>query len=687
MIALQPDFRPDPAQRAPALAPAPVQVIAAPTTAGLGRRLVAEGALAPHVLLQALAHRRRHGGRLVDALLSLGLIGEARLCEVAARHWGVTFVDPQAHPPDPRLIDQFGAARALREGLLPWRRIGLATVILTAEPEDFGRHHAALAAIFGPVVMAITPAHALSEAILTVRAPHLARAAEERVPEPMSCRRWARRTLPGVMAGLGALALLLAVVSPASLGMALVAWAILTLALTAGLKAAATLAACRPALSAPEAAPDPADLPSISIMVALYREASIAARLVRRLERLDYPRERLDVLLVVEEDDKITRHALIGAGLPHWMRVVVVPPGRIKTKPRALNYALDLCRGSIVGVYDAEDAPDPDQLRAVARRFAAAPPDVVCLQGVLDFYNPGQNWLARCFTMEYACWFRLVLPGLARLGLPVPLGGTTLFFRRSALEAVGGWDAHNVTEDADLGLRLCRHGMRTELLDSTTMEEANCRAYPWVKQRSRWIKGYMMTWAVHMRDPVRLWRDLGAWRFAGFQVLFLGTISQFLLAPLIWSFLLVPLGLPHPVADAMPRWMALAVIGAFLFCEAVNLIAGWIGLRRGGARVSALWLPTLHGYFPLATLAAYKGFWEMAVNPFYWDKTAHGIAHAARAEAPPDSAAERPAPPPAIAVAHGAILARWDRAPAAHPPLAAPQRSRNSPASTRRRVS
>ncbi len=698
MLALRHSFRPEPALKPLVLGVAPgsrkIEVIHAPTAAGLGRRLVDEGLLAPHVLFRALAHRRRHGGRLQDALLSLGLVCEARLSEVTARHWAVRRVDPLKRPPDPRLIDRLGAARALREGLLPWRRIGPATVILTAEPEDFGRHHAALAAIFGPVVMAIAPARALSDALLAARAPRLARAAEERVPEAMSCRRWARRTLPGAMAAAGAILALLAVIAPTALSLLLVGWAVVTLALTAGLKAAATVAALRKPGAAPvppSLAPD--DLPTISIIVALYREAGIAARLVRRLERLAYPRERLDVLLVVEADDAVTRRALVHAGLPPWMRVVVVPPGRVRTKPRALNYALDLCRGSIVGVYDAEDAPDPGQLLAVARRFAAAPPETVCLQGVLDFYNPTQNWLARCFTLEYACWFRLVLPGLARLGLPVPLGGTTLFFRRVALEAVGGWDAHNVTEDADLGIRLCRHGMRTELLDSVTYEEANCRAYPWVRQRSRWIKGYMMTWAVHMRDPMRLWRELGAWRFAGFQVLFLGTLSQSLLAPLLWSFLLVPFGLPHPVADALPPAAFAAMIGAFLFCEAVNLVAGWIGLRRAGAQMSPLWLLTLHGYFPLATLAAYKGLWEMTARPFFWDKTLHGIA--------PGTAGGEVAlpPPPAPALplpaAHAAILDRWQTGPTAteaksvvvSDAFRVVQRVRNSPASTRRRVS
>jgi cellulose synthase/poly-beta-1,6-N-acetylglucosamine synthase-like glycosyltransferase len=245
---------------------------------------------------------------------------------------------------------------------------------------------------------------------------------------------------------------------------------------------------------------------------------------------------------------------------------------------------------------------------------------------VLDFYNTEKNWFSRCFTIEYASWFRLILPGVARLGLVVPLGGTTLFFRRDALEELGAWDAHNVTEDADLGVRLARHGYRTELIGTVTREEANCRLWPWVKQRSRWLKGYAMTWTVHMRDPQRLWRDLGPWRFAGVQILLLGTVSQFLLVPLMWSFWLIVLGLPHVMSDVMTPPVMLGVGALFLTAELTNIVLGMIGAHLAGKRGLWGWVPTMHVYYPLAALATYKALFEMVVRPFYWDKTSHGIA-------------------------------------------------------------
>jgi cellulose synthase/poly-beta-1,6-N-acetylglucosamine synthase-like glycosyltransferase len=448
---------------------------------------------------------------------------------------------------------------------------------------------------------------------------------------------------------LGAIGLLAAPV--ATFGLVL-AWSLLTMTLGSLLKLAALLTRATPG-AVPAAPVGEGALPVVSVMVALYREADIAARLVRRLERLDYPRDLLDIVLVVEETDRLTRNALAAAALPPWMRVVAVPDGPVRTKPRALNYALDLCRGSIIGVYDAEDAPEPAQIRKVVQHFRQAGPNVACLQGVLDFYNPQANPMARCFALEYAGWFRVVLPGLARLGMPVPLGGTTLFFRREVLERLGGWDAHNVTEDADLGMRLARRGYVTELVDTVTREEACCHPWPWVKQRSRWIKGYMMTLAVHMRHPRLLWQELGPVGFAGFQLLFVATLSQFLLAPVLWLCWLVPTGLvPLPFPPALFP----VFLGLCLAAEAVNLAVVWTGRRRAGLRQPVLWLLALYAYFPLATVAAYKALWELMHRPFFWDKTSHGLS------GPAAAAAARAAEPPGV------------------------QRVRNSPASTRRRV-
>ncbi|MES2335037.1 MAG: glycosyltransferase [Pseudomonadota bacterium] len=590
----------------------------------VGASLLRAGVVAPDEMLTALSHQGREAGRLPDVLRARGLVVERDLLGVDARNYGIRLVDLDTALPDPRLIDAVGVQDCLRHGLVPWRKAGDVTIVATSRPEEFHRLRPMLEARLGPVAAGIAAPRAILAAVHARRGDLLARAAETRVSDAESCRSWRRlHQAPGAVLVIAALLASLAL-APLVTGLAALGFALVTLAALVVLKIAATIAALR----APAPGPNPASdaiQPIVSIIVALYREADIAPRLVRRLARLDYPVDLLDVILVVEAEDSVTLDALAHAELPPWMRVVIVPEGQVKTKPRALNHALDHARGAIIGVYDAEDAPEPDQLLKVVERFQRSGPEVACLQGMLDYYNPRTNWLSRCFTIEYAGWFRLVLPGLARLGLVVPLGGTTLFFRRDVLDRLGAWDAHNVTEDADLGIRLARHGYRTELIDTVTFEEANCRALPWIKQRSRWIKGYIMTWAVHMRSPRLLWRQLGPKGFFGFQVLFLGTIAQFLLAPLLWSFMLLPFGIDHPLYAALPLWGIWALALTFFLSEAANVVIGALGLGRTKHGLSLLWVLTLKVYYPLASLAAYKGLAELATRPFFWDKTTHGL--------------------------------------------------------------
>lgn len=590
----------------------------------LAMALLRDGVVLPHHIIQALSG----GGRLADQLLARQDLAPDSLYAALHRLSGVGLADLRALPPDPRLIDRLGAGFCLSNHILPWRDSGGITIIATAHVETFQQHYAALITAFGPVAPALAPPDRIEQALLRARGPHLARAAETLLPTGESCRTY-RKAGVATWVTLTLITAFALATFHTTLA-ALILWAALTLACTAAMKLGALLHTLRAAPPEPANPAIVARLPTVSIMVALYKESDIAARLVRRLGRLDYPRDLLDILLVVEEDDKQTRTALRRADLPPWMRVVVAPRGRVKTKPRALNFALTQCRGSIVGVYDAEDAPEPDQIRKVVTRFHQRGPQVACLQGVLDFYNPTRNWLARCFTIEYASWFRVVLPGLQRLGLPLPLGGTTLFFRRDVLEKLGGWDAHNVTEDADLGMRLVRHGYRTEVIATTTYEEANCVALPWVKQRSRWVKGYMMTYLTHMRDPVLLWRQLGPRAFVGFQILFLGSLSQALLSPLMWSMMSLQLGFGHPAASVLGHGAIMTIATLFVLSEGLNITLGIIGLRRSGQKMSWLWVPTLAFYFPMQALAAYKAFWELLRCPFYWDKTSHGtLSHAA----------------------------------------------------------
>ncbi|MDT0682627.1 glycosyltransferase [Roseicyclus sp. F158] len=611
--------------------------------------------------MQALSDQARSEARLGEILLARGLISEANLTAALARQWDADIADLSAEPPDATLMAGLGAADCLARGLVPWQRAGGLTLVATSRPERFEIDRRSLEPVLGPVAMVVARASDVQAAVARAGAAELATLAETSVPAAFSCRRRGRIASRRPL-GLAALASATGVVmlAPASVFWMLTGIAAIFLTATLALRAAILWAAFRDARHRGEfasarskPAPVMARLPVISILVPLFREGDIAGRLVRRLEALDYPRELTDILLVTEADDATTAAVLARTELPPWIRVCTVPPGAVRTKPRALNYALSFCRGGIVGIYDAEDAPAEGQLRQIATAFAQRGPDVACLQGMLDYYNPGTNWMSRCFTVEYAAWFRVMLPGLQRLGLPIPLGGTTLFFRRAALEALGGWDAWNVTEDADLGLRLARAGYRTEIVATVTQEEACCRPLPWVRQRSRWIKGYMMTWATHMRRPRSLWRQLGARGFLGMQVLVLGSIVQVLLAPLFWMFWLAPLGLVPP-APGLGEAVTWPLAALFVASEASGVAVAALGLRRRGESGWLMkWVPTLYVYHPLAVLAAWKAAWEVVMRPFYWDKTTHGIfdkrhrpgvtaARRARPEALPLRAAAAP---------------------------------------------
>lgn len=612
--------QPHPATRPPA----------APVHRPLGLVMLDHGTLGGADLVRALTIQTRHNARLGDILLSHGMAREGAVMRALAAQYRTSVLDPDCGTPDPRLIETLGPSRWLELRCLPWRRLGAATLVATADPQRFFGNRAEIEAALGPVALAVAPLGRLHQALAECRRAALRLAAETCVAETESCRIWNSRRF-SVMLGLVFLAVLGGLICAPGPGF-IVLFGVVMLALVAGaaLKAAAAVSQLtRPRRRAPPASASrhrhPPRKPVVSILVPLYSEPDIAPRLVRRLQALTYPRELLDVMIVVEENDRLTREALSQARLPRWIRVISVPDSTLKTKPRALNYALNFALGEIVGVYDAEDAPAHDQLHRVVAAFDKGGEDLACVQGVLDYYNPATNWLSRCFTIEYAAWFRVILPGMERLGLAVPLGGTTVFFRRAVLERLGGWDAHNVTEDADLGIRLVRHGYRTTLIDSVTLEEANCRVWPWIRQRSRWLKGYAMTYAVHMREPRLLMAQLGWWRFLGFQVLFLGTLIQFLLAPVLWSFWLLLFGLGHPLADSLPIMAAIAVAIVFLCAEVINLSINIAAVSCRGHRFLRPWALSLHLYFPLAVVAAWKGLWEMIASPYFWDKTTHGL--------------------------------------------------------------
>ncbi len=394
---------------------------------------------------------------------------------------------------------------------------------------------------------------------------------------------------------------------------------VITLAIVFGLMIMMRLAAVLSAIFRP--APPPAqriaddELPVLTILVPLYREAFVVTALIDALMKLDYPVEKLDVKILIEADDTPTLDAVLHAKPPSWFEIIPIPPGEPRTKPKALNYGLSFARGEIVAVFDAEDRPVPEQPRAVVAAFRAGARNLSVVQAPLLIHNGKDGWLARQFEVEYAIHFRIWLPFLARLHLPLALGGTSNYFRRDRLVKAGGWDAWNVTEDADLGLRLARFGGGAAVIDAPTWEEAPAHPMAWLDQRTRWMKGHLQTWLVLMRQPFRAVGGMGLVNFASVQL----TLAGSLLASIMHAPLLVwlVLGLLAPDAAALEGWHA-----ALFSVGYGSVIAAALVARATHAKIWTL--VSLPLYWPLLSLAMLRALVDIKLRPSFWAKTPHG---------------------------------------------------------------
>ncbi len=374
---------------------------------------------------------------------------------------------------------------------------------------------------------------------------------------------------------------------------------------------------------------DEESLPIYTILVPMYEEKESLPALLAAIWRIDYPKEKLDIKLILEADDSGTYEAAIALKPGYNFDIIRVPHSDIRTKPKACNYALRFARGAYVTIFDADDIPNILQLKKSVVTFRLQPDDVVCLQAKLAYYNYDDNWLTNFFALEYSILFDVLLHGLERLKIPLPLGGTSNHFSLAKLQELGEWDAYNVTEDADLGVRLAAYGFRTKMLDSHTLEEAPNSIMAWIRQRSRWVKGYLQTYLVHMRRPLKLYRKLGARAFWGFQF-FIGFSSfAFFTAPFLWLFTIIFYFLPHNVTENfLPQWLLMIMVTNLL----LNFIIHWlmltycVSLREESSakyKMAALFYPL---YLILHSIASYRALGQLISNPHFWEKTAHGLA-------------------------------------------------------------
>ena len=616
----------------------------------LGAALVDRGAISYDQLAEVLASQRARGVRLGDLLLDDEAVSRRELYVALADTWGVPLVDLIEDPPDPALLDGIEPTEMLQGRWVPHHLdtdgdgSPAAVVVATAERPDEALTAAAEHHFPGLAVkIEATTDWDIDQAVLIGCQARVAEDAAEglalRSPALSATTGWA--PWQGITAALIVLGTIVgAVLAPVN---TLIVWVIalnvmffvgVAFKFAAGVSGMVQIERIKRRsdprrghrVSLLEPVPE-SQLPRYTILVPAYHEANVVAKVIEHIGALDYPATKLQVLLLMEADDLETITAAKQARPPACVRFVVVPPGDPQTKPKACNVGLALADGEFLVIYDVEDQPEPGQLREVVARFAETPDDVVCLQARLNYFNADENILTRMFTLEYSGWFDYMLAGLDAWRLPIPLGGTSNHFRTQSLRDLGGWDPYNVTEDADLGVRASAVGLTVGITDSTTWEEACSEWRAWIRQRTRWIKGYMVTALVHTRHPIQLVRKGKARGIVGLLGLVAGTPAMFLACPLVWAFeLFVFLG-GHLNGLQLPGWLKLAAAVNFIAGNGTMILLVALAARRRRAYSLIPFALLNPFYWLLHSVAAWRALLQLVFSPFHWEKTPHGIVH------------------------------------------------------------
>jgi len=599
----------------------------------LGELLVANGVLEEKHLQEALVIQKKWGTRLGDIVLAKGWVRAFDFYQVLARHYDMAFINLMKEPVDSGLLIEGDTALYAEHLVLPWRNLNGRLTVAMADPcpeaKEFVRQH------FGDEVdFAITSKFDIMWELQHNKDNYLSHQAVYALSEhdiEMSARQVFTGQQLIVIYIILMLLLLSVTLYPIATLVVLNFMISVFLLLNFGMRALLTWVGGDRHIDVKVTDHqvkmlEDKDLPTYTILVPMYKEPEVIQYLAGALRNLDYPLSKLDIKLILEEDDNETIEAAKNLGLEGIFEIIRVPDSLPKTKPKACNYALHFARGEIVTIYDAEDRPEPDQLKKVVAAFRTAPENTVCVQARLNYFNANENWLTRMFTLEYSLWFDFYLPALEALKIPIPLGGTSNHFKMEVLREVDAWDPFNVTEDADLGVRITQLGYRVGVVNSTTFEEANSRYGNWIRQRSRWIKGYMQTYLVHMRSPIELYKSIGSVGFWGFQFFIGGAVLSTLLAPLLYAMYIFWL-----ITDT--HYFDIVFPPLVLYISLINLLLGngyLIYLAMLGAFKRHLYslIPfglTMPFYWLMMSVAAYKALWQLIHNPFYWEKTLHGI--------------------------------------------------------------
>jgi len=602
-------------------------------TGRIGDLLIANRLLSEDQLQEAIETQRQWGTRLGDIILAKGWVRPMVLAQVLADHFDKPNVNLLKTKIDESLLDRDNLSTYSENLFVPWRREGglLKVAVVDINAELLELVGEVVGEPFDIVVTSkfdiIWVLQEIGDLFYSEKAVH---ELANLMPQYSASEVFTPRQLIFLFVWMSLSILIMAIWPVPSLTLLMVMISIFLL-LNFGLRMVLTWVGGDKhfdnlVTDEEVNALDERELPIYSILLPMYHEAATLPNIAQALRSIDYPLSKLDIKLILEQDDDETIDKAKELGLEGIFEIIRVPDCLPKTKPKACNYALHFCRGELATIYDGEDAPEPDQLKKVYIAFKKGPNNLAVIQARLNYFNVAENWLTRMFTMEYSLWFDFYLPALDKLKIPIPLGGTSYHFKMAILREMEGWDPYNVTEDCDLGVRLTHANYRVGVVNSTTFEEANNSIPNWIRQRSRWLKGYMQSYLVHMRSPIIFYRQLGHVGFWGFQFFIGGTIMSALIAPVLFLMYLIWL-LTHTTMFDPYFPSSVLMLTLFNLLVSNGLLIYLFMLSGFKRRYFGLipWALTVPFYWILQSWAGYKGFWQLIHNPFFWEKTHHGL--------------------------------------------------------------
>lgn len=604
-----------------------------------GRVLIEKGYITPEQLETALTIQKEKGGRLGWIFMSLGYISRLQFYEVLSEHFDKPFKSLEISNLAPdinlNLLKRINHDEVIKYQVIPYRFDHEKLIVLTSNPEDFETHNF-LRERFGidRIEEWVITDRDISDLVKKFYKDELSkltvRGLFNRNPEESAYKTF---TSPQIIF----LSLLLLFVTFAIWFKPLVSLIVILstiqfLYMSSILyKFIVSMVGAKNRLFSLEQKQyllNDSELPVYTILVPLFKEPeSVIETLISAIKKFDYPQNKLDVIFLFEDSDIKTIEIAKKCHPPSSWRFFYVPNGTPTTKPKACNYGLHFARGEYLVIYDAEDIPDPDQLKKAVAAFKNSPKQYSCFQAQLNYYNKNENFLTKMFTLEYTYWFDYLLTGLSKLQMPIPLGGTSNHFKVEVLKKLSGWDPFNVTEDADLGIRMYAEGLRVGIINSTTYEEANCKLKNWIRQRSRWIKGYMQTSLIYNRHPFKFIKKIGFKNWMSFQLLVTGTPVVFLSNLIMWAIFLIWIFTRTTFFD--PFFPPIIVEIGFINFLFGNITAIVLNLTAVLSRKYYNLIPYAilnPFYWILHSISSYKALWQLLFKPSYWEKTTHGIS-------------------------------------------------------------